>query len=1145
MPEPQPPTPKPAPPAAQPAAPLVQDKADAVLSGPLTQPPAPPAPFDPNTLREFGDYRKTRQAIYDNVFAAVKGLEPVSNKTHTLRLSSPEWADPDRFTRKQRKEALLTGGTLSRRMKATWELVDNATGSVVDKRHQVIARVPYLTSMGTFVHNGNDYTLSHQQRLRSGVFARRKDNGEIEAHVNIMPGKGVSHRYYLDPAKGTFHMKVGQAKLPLMGVLKALGATDAQIKEAWGDELYATNYAKANDASAVKKLKARLLKPDKPDARDGDGDGKVNDGDDDERSSNAKLADAFAKMELDPEVTKRTLGKPYTNLSPEVMLAATKKLLGISRGEQDVDDRDHLAYQTFLGPEDLFSERVRRDHGRLRSQLLMKASFKGSLKDMPSGSLSPQLEQALLGSGLGQAIEEINPAEVFDKQSRISRLGEGGIPSVEAVPDEARGVQPSHMGYMDPLRTPESFRVGVDVQMSRGARKGPDGRIYTQFRDLKTGQPVWKSPQDVADMAVAFPGALRLKNEATLPAGFRYSALAAMRRLRDGGATPQDRTTVEAYKKAAVGLAKRVPVMKGGKITYAPRDEVDLELPTFEDSFSPLGNLVPLKSMVKGQRVAMASRMLTQALPLQGGESPLVQGAVPGSGGAKSFEEEYGSHMGAVRADKGGRVVSIADGTMRVQHDDGTTDDIELYEHFPFNRKTYIHQTPVVKPGDNFKPGQLLVRSNYTDGGGATALGINARVAYMPWKGYNFEDAVVISEAMAKRMSSEHMYQHDVEVDDRTKMGKKAYVSLFPQKFEKKVLDTLDDDGVIKVGQEVKYGQPIILAAKERDRAQNKVHKQRQAGFNDSTVLWKHHDNGVVTDVVRGKKGPVVLVKSVAGMQVGDKMSGRYGDKGVVAAIVPDHKMPHGPDGKPFEVLLNPLGVISRTNPAQKVEAMLGKIARLTGKPVKIADFEDIDDLTEYAEQELKKHGLKDLDDLTDPDSGRKIRGVATGERFFMKLHHTAESKGQGRGSGGYGMDETPSKGGETGCFVGPTRVRTRHPGTLKTLFTPINALVELRAKMEVFAGSKPHSHRKHWAYGWEPITDYFKYAVPAEDVIEVEFDNGATIGVTRNHKFYLRDGTEILAGEVTEGTDLQGVDDEPRTDRRTRLPAPQAGVGG
>jgi hypothetical protein len=150
-------------------------------------------------------------------------------------------------------------------------------------------------------------------------------------------------------------------------------------------------------------------------------------------------------------------------------------------------------------------------------------------------------------------------------------------------------------------------------------------------------------------------------------------------------------------------------------------------------------------------------------------------------------------------------------------------------------------------------------------------------------------------------------------------------------------------------------------------------------------------------------------------MQVGDKMSGRYGDKGVVAAIIPDHQMPHDADGQPYEVLMNPLGIISRTNPAQKIEAWLGKIAKHTGKAVKVPDFQDIEDLTEWTEQQLKLHGLADTEDLIDPVRRQRITPIATGQRFYMKLHHTAESKGQGRGSGGYTMEETPAKGGETG----------------------------------------------------------------------------------------------------------------------------------
>jgi len=391
-----------------------------------------------------------------------------------------------------------------------------------------------------------------------------------------------------------------------------------------------------------------------------------------------------------------------------------------------------------------------------------------------------------------------------------------------------------------------------------------------------------------------------------------------------------------------------------------------------------------------------------------------VQSAMPGTNEMRSYEEEYAAKMGALHAPQGGRVTNVDNDSITVKYNDGTEEEHDIYNNFPFNRKTYIHQTPTVKPGDQFEAGSLLARSNFTDGKGTTALGRNARVAYLSWKGLNFEDAGVISESFAEKLSSEHMYQNELEVDDNTKVGKGAYVGLFPGKYDKKILSKLDKRGVILPGTEVSYGDPLILAARQRQSSENKVHKKGQKGYQDASIIWDHHDAGVVTDVVDGKKGPVVLVKAKSPMQVGDKLSGRYGDKGVISAIIPDSQMPHDQQGRPFEVLLNPAGIISRTNPAQTVELALGKIAELQGRPIKVEDFQE-KDYTEWAIEQLQKNGLSLLDDVTDPNKDSKIKGIHTGSRFFMKLHHTAESKGQARGGGAYTQEESPAKGGESG----------------------------------------------------------------------------------------------------------------------------------
>lgn len=1590
----------------------------------VVPPAVPPQPTPPVTMRDFGDSTAVRTAIYDRVLGAARNLKPVSNTRYQLHVQDVDYEDPAEYPISRQKEAILKGETLARRLRGTWVLRD-ATGQEIERKRTTLATVPYFTPRGTFIIGGTENTLKHQMRLRAGVFARRKENGELEAHANILPGKGMSHRYNLEPETGVFKAQFAQANLPLYSVLRhVFGVPDTRLRESWGNELFESN-AKKDDPRVLDKLYERLVRRTKPDATPED---------------KAKaVREALEKMEFDPEVNKRTLGSEHRHVGPDMILAATNKLLAINRGEVEADDRDHLAYQHFMGPEDLLAERLERP-GSLLNQLLWKASTKGTLNSLPVNALNRHLHAAILDSGLGMPLEEVNPLDVFDQQTAVSRLGVGGIPcfsedtevltsegwlpwpdvkwntklacqlkgklvfreplklhsahyegemceysdirlrykvtpdhrmwvaerdstdfdfklagevhgkylrfctggavyeggtpppetyvvgervypmsdwlqllchylhgstnkvvdnevhisagdrsplegilqrmgleyektqsyrylltslfivkdaalachlqqfgkaderflpdyllqadpdtrracldiwrqplsrfgkqllsarsetlreglgwlavslgysiigcnsqnlliheksfcgpdpaqrnashdyrrtpyngmvycatvpgglvltryrgttlwsgnSLDAIPDEARNVHPSQVGYIDLLRTPESLRVGVDARITYAARKGSDGRVYAPYTDAKTGQTVYKSPQDVADSVMAFPGEMEK--------GDKY-----------------------------------VKALEGGKASYVPRESVEYILPHPERWFSPITNLVPQKPTIKGQRVAMGSRFSTQALPVENPEAPLVRGQVPGMVG-KSFEEHYGRHMGAVFAkDQPGRVESVDQDSITVRYEDGSVDKQELYNHLPYNRKTYLHNTPLVQPGDPVRPGQLLAKSNYTDDKGHVAVGLNLRVAEIPFAGSNYEDAWVISESAAKKLSSGHMYQHDFEFDQNLRRGKKNFTAIFPAKFEKKLLDTMDDDGVIKEGTKVRPGDPLILAAVERPVTAKSIHAGHKGSFADRSVLWEHHNEGVVTDVAKTSKGVVVAVSSVNPSQVGDKLcydeqteiltsegwkpvaqvtvndrvatlldgarfkylrpeavhafqhtgrmyslqttqvdllvtdnhklyarprnhddyglyearelygkrynlkrnaewqagtdpefvtlpgpivkagqggrvtknlddmrvpvrtyitllgmflsegncfkdeksgsygfditqvkpdtraelldelqrlnvkfnshsndtkvrvyskhwyehfkqfgysgdkfipaevfswsselqrllykwlmwgdgcvkgschtytttsprladdvqrlalhigmsanvkhevvgqrflkgkmrecadcynvyiyrskneptinhghakrqngqheawvefsgqvycvtmpvghviyvrrggkpvwcgnSNRYGGKGVIAKIVPDEDMPHGPDGQPYELLANPGGIISRGNPGAKLEYWLGKIAAKTGKPVVMEDFANTQDATEHVMNLLRQHGLEGMEDVADPHTGRKMK-VATGMQYFMKLVHTAEGKHHGRGLGAYTAEDTPAKGGTEG----------------------------------------------------------------------------------------------------------------------------------
>lgn len=904
------------------------------------------APFEPGAIRN---------SIFNGAVREAQNIKPIQNDLYTLSLQDVGYEGPETFSKREHKAAILSHGSLARKLRGTWTLTDNATGKPISQKRATIANVPYLTHAGTFVNNGVEYTLAHQMRLRAGVYTREKDNGELEAHVNVLPGKGRMHRYFLDPKTGVFKINIGQAQIPLMPMLKAMGVPEQEIRKAWGNELTAVNMEKG-DAGTVDKLYSRLVYKPVP-GIDAEGKQKA-------------IFDEFSRMEMDPEVTKRTLGEPIKNLTPDAILKITKKLIAVNRKEADPDDRDSMAFQHILGPEDLIAERFTKDRNTLR-QLLWKATAKKTLDHVPTGVFNKAITAALVGSGLGSSLEEINPAEIFDHQARVTRLGEGGIGSLDAVPVESRSVQPSHFGFVDYLRTPESGKVGVDMRFARGALKGSDGKIYMKVKNLKTGELEYKSPQDIADTPLAFPG----EDSTDLP---------------------------------------NVAAIVNGKMKYVPREEAQYMVPDMDSSLSSLSNMVPMKAFMKGHRVIMGSRMFTQALPLVGAEAPLIQSATAMDAN-KSYEDDMGKNMGAVYADGHAQVVAVTPDDITLRDKDGNKQVIDLYNDAPFNRKTFWTQKANVQPGDVVKPGQLLATSNFTDKNGTAALGLNMRVGYLPFKGYVYDDAVVISESAAKRLTSEHMYQHEAEADDNNHIDKKKFISLFPQEYDKKTLENFDDNGVIKKGATVKFGDPLILVSKANETTYGQVYRGKSANFSNDSVTWNHHAPGIVTDVTPTKKGFSVVVKNQAGMEVGDKLTGRFGDKGVVAAVIPDDQMPQDAQNRPLEVLVSPLGLASRINPAQLIEAALGKVAEKTGKPFKIKDFDSQQDLIEFAKAELRKNGLQDLENVTDPETGRKIKDVLVGNRFFMKLHHTAEAKAQGRSTGGYTAEGAPAKGGETG----------------------------------------------------------------------------------------------------------------------------------
>lgn len=918
------------------------------LTSPAELPPTPEV-----TLRRTDDPVALRQAVYDSVLSAAQTMEPIVGPTHTLALTDVHYTqeDPPEYDLAEEKQAALERRSLTRRLKGTWQLFDNATGEAVSSRTATVANVPSILHDGSILNKGTRYTLGYQQRLKPGVYTRRRKSGEVEAHINAKPGQGSSHRYVLRPETGVFYFNIGHANIPLVPMLDILGVKREQLEEAWGKRITDANYNK-QDRQAVSKLYNRLVpkrERDEADARD-------------TQAQREKIKSQLLSTAVDSDVTYRTLGVASPTLTPEMVLAATQKVLQVQRGEADADDRDHLAFATFHSAPDIFGERFTKDYGRLRQDLLRKASRRGNVDNIPSSILDKQLSAAIFNSGIATTTEQINPVSMLSEMTRLTRFGEGGLSSTQATPDESRNVNVGQFGFVDIATTPESLKIGADGYLSKNTYIGSDNQLYTEVVDRRTKERIKVNAMQLLDGSVEFEGS-------PIPG-------------------------------RALGVNR-------GKMELVRRGSSDYVIDDFEQLFGHSANATPMKSAMFAQRGSMASRMVSQALSLEEPEAPLVQSGVKGTENY-SHEDALGERAGAIRSPDRGQVLEVKPTHITVQYPRGETRRFPLDNNRPGARKTLFTHYALVEPGQDVEPGQLLARSNYTDENGTLALGRNLRVGLMSLED-NWEDGIVVSESAAQKLRVQQAYRYGVDKKEGKKVNKRSFLQVFGDHYDDKQLSVIDDDGVIKPGTEVKKGDPLLLALTERDGVTSRVHSKGRSNYRDASLTWDHNHSGIVTDAVKTKAGAQVVVKTAQSLQVGSKVSGRAGNKGVVS-IWPDEHMPRDAQGNPIEVAISPLAVPSRGNSSFPIEILLGKVARKRGAPYKIVDGE-LESLQDYAAKEAERHGVPQTEVLTDPRTGKEIPNILTGEMFVMALSHQAEAKQSSRGLGAYSSEGSPLKG--------------------------------------------------------------------------------------------------------------------------------------
>ena len=913
-------------------------------------------------LRPFYDTGRLRQAVLDNVVKAFQEKGPIEGRRYALHLSGVS-AAKRKFTLADQKRALLNDQDLTVPVRGMAKLIDKSSGKVLDQKKLTLAHVPYITPRGTAISGGNEYALVNQFRLKPGVYNRVRANGELESHFNTTPGTGPSFRLGMEPESGIFKFEMGNSKRKLYPLLQAAGVDDDTLKRQWGPEVLQANRS-AKDPRALNTIYQKVFRnaPDKG------------------LSDQEKAREIFTRLgegQLDPAVTKTTLGTAHRQIGPMAMLDASRRILNINRGTETPDDRDSLQFRTLHGPEDFFAEKIRKDAGGVQRLLMYKLEQdpSRSLKKLQAGYFTPQVRSLLHGDARALPLEELNPLDLLEQQTRVIALGEGGIPSIRSVPDEARNVHGSQFGIIDPIRGPESDKIGVDTRLAFNTFKGPDRQPYGRFLDNKSGKPVFLKPEEMTDTPIAFPGQWQKKG-------------------------------------------RRISVMHKGKMKKMDRNKVPLRLDEAQGMFALTSNLVPMTNSTSGGRLLMAGKAFSSTLPLHVREAPLVRAKVPGKD--QSFDNLLGRMIGSHEAKAGGKVTKITKDEIHVRSG-GKTVKHQRYNMFPFNRQTFIDSKPVVAVGQAVKKGDVLASTNFTTDKGTLAIGRNLRVAYSPFKGFGADDGIVISEGAAKKLTSEHMFTKDLQKDKQTVTGRDRFLSNFPTLFNRGQVSQVDKDGVAKPGTRLAPGDPIVLSLRQKslsthDVALGKLHKSLRNTYTDNSLTWDGEDDAEVVDVVKTKKGFKVNVVTRSPARVADKLSGRYGNKGVISAIIPDDQMPTGEDGRSVEIMLNPLGVPSRLNPAQVYEAVLGKVAKKTGEPVMVENFAH-DDYLKYTKALLKKHGLSDTETLTDPMTGKKIPKVMTGYSHILKIGHTAKKGFSARDVGpAYTAELLPAKGGKEGA---------------------------------------------------------------------------------------------------------------------------------
>ena len=871
------------------------------------------------------------------------------------------------------------------------ELENKVTG---ERKEQDIyfGDYPWMTDRATFIINGTERVIVSQLIRSAGVFFNAETIGAKRYYgAKVIPGRGAWLEFET-AANGTINVKIDRRrKLPVTTFLRALGMTKSEIKEAFKDidngekhyiEITLDKDTTSSQGEALLEVYRRIRPGDLATVDNAKSmidrmffDPKRYD------YSNVGRFKINRRLKLDLPNTPK-----YRTLQMSDMVAIISEIIRLNNTQEAPDDIDSLSNRRVKLVGELVQRQFRLGMLRLQRNILDRMSMANAEEVTPSQLLNSRpvvaaVKEFFSTSQLSQLMDEVNPFSELAHKRRLSSMGPGGL-TRERAGFDVRDAHPTHYGRICTVETPEGGNVGLVLNFATYARINEYGFIEAPYRVVKNGKVtdeiVYVDAETENDMIIADTSV----------------------KLDKDGKFVEDWVSARVH-----GTPAQVEASKVTHIDAAHKEILGVS-----------AGLIPFVEKNRVDRSLMACAMQKQAVPLLRHDNPVV-----GTG----IERDVAKNTSQLIMASGNGVVKKADGvSVIVDYEKGGEREYKLQHFEKTNDDRCYNQRTVVARGQKVKKGDTLIEGASVHDG-ELALGRDLLVAFMPWRGYNMDDAIVISNRLVEddTLTSINIKDFDVEVRE-TKLGPEQVTRDIPNVSEHS-LRHLGEDGIVTVGSEVKNGDILVgkitpkgeQELSSEERLLRAIFGEKAKDVRDTSIRMNGSSTGKVVDVriytrEQGhelKAGVIMQIKIfVAEMRkigVGDKLAGRHGNKGVVSRVLPVEDMPFMADGTPVDIVLSPMGVPSRMNLGQLFETHLGMAARALGYKVATPSFNGVPD--EVISDELEKAGfardgrVQLYDGLTgEPFNERTSVGVM----HMLKLHHMVEDKIHARSTGPYTM---------------------------------------------------------------------------------------------------------------------------------------------